>query len=200
MKTNKNKEDEIEKLTLVLSNIQNLYHKKKEQLEDLRLEITELKEILNSLNVIIANKSFYSANEIYSKSLKRLDKEPEESYFEANIQKDKVKGTNIKRKIFSKANDKEGQLLGILNFIDFDRIEIKFMTPELAAIKEASEDFINIFVKGALFKIKETNPNLKLKYKFYKNTDMIESIEITNLNSIKDYDLITLKIRQLLAG
>ena len=200
MKTNKNKEDEIEKLTLVLSNIQNLYHKKKEHLEDLRLEISELKEILNSLNVIIANKSFSSANEIYSKSLKRLDKEPEESYFEANIQKDKVKGTNIKRKIFSKEKDKEGQLLGILNFIDFDRIEIKFMTPELAAIKEASEDFINIFVKGALFKIKETNPNLKLKYKFYKNTDMIESIEITNLNSINDYDLITLKIRQLLAG
>ncbi|MHA1490987.1 MAG: hypothetical protein ACTSRI_15235 [Promethearchaeota archaeon] len=196
----KNKEDEIEKLTLVLSNIQNLYHKKKEQLEDLRLEISELKEILNSLNIIIANKSFYSANEIYSKSLKKLDKEHEESYFEANIQKEKVKGTNIKRKIFSNAKDKEGQLLGILNFIDFNRIEIKFMTPELAAIKEASEDFINTFVKGALFKIKEKNPNLKLKYNFYKNTDMIESIEITNLNSIEDYDLITLKVRQLLTG
>ncbi len=41
-------ETEIEKLSQILSKIQNLYNKKNEQLEELQNEITELKEKLHN--------------------------------------------------------------------------------------------------------------------------------------------------------
>lgn len=193
-------ENEIERLSQILSKIQNLYYKKKDQLEELQTEISELKDVLNFLNSFISNKSFQSADEIYSKSLMKIDEEPiEENYFIEDIPKDKVEGTNIKRKIFSKDKENEEGLLGILNLFDLNRVEIKFLAPEERSIKETSEDFIRIFIKGALIKIKETNPNMSLKYNYYKNTDLIEYINITNISSIKEYDLITTKIRELLA-
>lgn len=181
---------ETEKLTKVLSLLQNIYIKKQEQLEDLQLEIKEIHEIINYLNSIISNQSFTSADEIYAKLLS-------EEYFKEGISKERFKGTNIKGKIFS-ADEKD--LLCVLNFYDFKRLEIKFIDPEIRDIKETSEDFINLFLKGALIKIKERYPNLSVNYNFYKNTDKIEYIHISNLNSIEDYDLITEKIRKLLAS
>lgn len=192
------KETDIQKLSSMLSKIQDLYYKKKEQLEELQLEISELREIINYLNSFISNKSFYSADEIYTKTLKKRKDISEEDYFIEEIPKEKVKGTNIKRKIFSKEGEKETSLLCILNFHDFNEVEIKFIEPETRLIKESSEDFIRIFLKGALIKIKESNPNLNVSYNYFKNSDMIESINISNLNSIKQYDLITSKIRELL--
>ena len=186
------KDREIEKLSKILSKIQNLYYKKKEQLEELQIEIDELKEVLNFLNSLISTKSFSSADEIYSELLKK-------DYFNTEIAEDDFKGTNIKRKIFSSENKQEEDLLCVLNFYDFKRLEIKFIDPENRAIKETSEDFIRIFLKGALIKIKETNPNLHVTYNFFKNTDRIEYIHISNLNSMSDYDLITLKVRELLS-
>lgn len=183
-------EKETEKLTKVLSLLQNIYIKKQEQLEDLQLEIKELHGIINNLNSVISNQSFTSADEIYAKLLS-------EEYFKEGISEEKFKGTNIKRKIFS-ADEKD--LLCVLNFYDFKRLEIKFIDPEIRDIKETSEDFINLFLKGALIKIKERYPNLSVNYNFYKNTDKIEYIHISNLNSIEDYDLITEKIRVLLAS
>lgn len=183
-------EKETEKLIKVLSLLQNIYNKKQEQLEDLQLEIKELHGIINNLNSIISNQSFTSADEIYAKLLS-------EEYFKEGISEEKFKGTNIKRKIFS---PDEKDLLCVLNFYDFKRLEIKFIDPEIRDIKETSEDFINLFLKGALIKIKERYPNLSVNYSFYKNTDKIEYIHISNLNSIEDYDLITEKIRVLLAS
>lgn len=182
-------EKETEKLTRILSALQNIYLKKQEQLEDLQSEIKELHEIINHMNSVISNQSFISADEIYSKLLS-------EDYFKEGISEEKFKGTNIKRKIFS-ADEKD--LLCILNFLDFKKLEIKFIDPDIRSIRETSEAFINTFLKGALIKIKEQYPNLSVNYNFYKNTDKIEYIHISNLNSIKDYDLITEKIRELLA-
>jgi len=123
----------------------------------------------------------------------------EEEYFIPDISKDKVKDTKIKRKIFSKKDEKEGELLCILNLIDLNQLEIKFIDPLRFNIKETSEEFIKIFLKGALIEIKEKNLELKLKYEYFKNTDIIEKIHINNLKSIDDYDLITSKIRELLS-
>jgi hypothetical protein len=39
-----------------------------------------------------------------------------------------------------------------------------------------------------------------VEYKFYKNTGIIENIKIANLNSIQEFDLITEKMRELLAS
>jgi hypothetical protein len=192
-----NMEKETEKLTRILSVVQNLYYKKKEQLEDLNLEISDLQSVLNQINSILSNKSFSSADELYSK-LQSLEKKTEDDYFKEEISEETFKGTNIKRKIFSNQNQMEEDLLCILNLHDFKRVEIKFIDPEKRALMETSESFINVFLKGALIKIKENNPDLSISYRF-KNTDKIEYITISNLSSIDDYDLITSKIRELLA-
>ena len=189
------KDLEIEKLTKILSTIQNLYYKKKEHIEELQVEISELKNVLNYLNSMVSSKSFHSADEIYHKALDQISTVPMNELFKEEIQKDKLKGSIIKRKIFSK-DDQE--LLCVLKFIDFNLVIIKFTNPSQNSIRETSDDFINIFLRGALIKIKEKNPDLKLSYKYFKNTDIIEIIEISNLISINDYDLITSKIKQLL--
>ncbi|MFW9973057.1 MAG: hypothetical protein ACFFDF_22935 [Candidatus Odinarchaeota archaeon] len=196
----KDTENEIEKLSHMLSSIQNLYYKKKEHLEDLQKEISELREVINLLNSIISGKSFHSADEIYSKSLfKELEKPIEEEYFVQEISKEKFKGTNIKRKIYSKSKDQE-ELLCILNFHDFNKVEIKFIDPKKRLIKESSEIFIHTFLKGALIKIKEINPDMSLNYDYLKDSDLIERITISRLKSIEEYDLITSKIRELLTS
>ena len=193
-------ETEIEKLTVMLSKIQNIYYKKKELLEELQLEIADLKEVLNYLNSMISNKSFQSADTIFTKSLQKAEKKPvEEQYFVEEIPKEKVKGTNIKRKIFSKDNDKESKLLCVLNFFDFNQVEIKFFNPQERLIEETSDDFIQIFLKGALLKIKDDNPDLNLEYEHFKDSNLIELIRISNLRTIQEYDLITSKLRELLA-
>jgi hypothetical protein len=196
----KDTEKEIENLSIMLSKIQNLYYKKKEDLEELKLEIDELRDVLNVLNSLVSGKSFHSADEIYSKTLtKKVEKITEDEYFVEEISKEKVEGTNIKRKIFSKNKDNDEELLCVLNFYDFNRVEIKFVDPEKRTIKETSEDFIHIFLKGALIKIKENNPNLSVDYTYYKKTEFIEKMAIKGLKSIKDYDIITSKMRELLA-
>ena len=197
MDGHQDKEKEIEKLSKILSSIQNLYYKKKEQLDELQLEITELKEVLNHLNAIVSNKSFHSADELYHKALDTLEKQEVsvEEYFQEEIPVEKAKGTKIKRKIFSKDDQ---DLLCVLSFTDFNQIEIKFIDPDVRNIKETSEEFISIFLRGALIPIKEKHPELKLNYIGFKNSDIIEKIQITNITSINDYDLITDKIRELL--
>lgn len=196
----KDDENEIEKLSQILSKIQNIYYKKKEQLEELQSEISELRDVLNFLNSLISGKSFHSADEIYSKSfIKKVDGSIEEQYFIEDISKERVEGTNIKRKIFFKSKNNDEELLSILNFYDLNRVEIKIVDPEKLSIKESSEEFIRIFIKGALVEIKENNPNMSLKYDYYKSSDVIKHISINNLKSIKEYDIITSKMRELLS-
>ena len=196
----KENDNEIEKLTDVVSKIQNLYYKKLEQLDELREEISELKKILNDLNSTISDKSFHSADEIYSNTLKTLKKKSYKDYFVEEIPKDQVKGTTIKRKIFSKEDSDEDVLLCVLNFIDMEKIEIKFVNPELRSITETSEKFIKILLKGALVKLKENYPDLSLNYEHLKDSDVIKLIRISNVNSIEAYDLITDKMRELLTS
>ncbi|MFW9820915.1 MAG: hypothetical protein ACFFE5_15010 [Candidatus Thorarchaeota archaeon] len=196
----KDTEKEIEKLSSMLSKIQNLYYKKKEDLEDLKSEINELREVLNVLNSLVSGKSFHSADEIYSKTLaKKTDLQADDEYFVEEISREKVEGTNIKRKIFSKNNDNDEELLCVLNFYDFNRVKIKITDPEKRKIIETSEDFIQLFLKGALIKIKENNPKLTVDYNYFRKTGFIEQMSIKGLKSIKDYDIITSKMRELLA-
>ncbi len=191
---------EIEKLSQMLSKIQNLYYKKKEQLEEIQQEITELRDVLNFLNSFISNKSFQSADKLYSESLQKIvAQQPEDQYFVEEVPKERAKGTNIKRKIFANENEKDSKLLCILNFLDFNQVEIKIVNPLDSPVRETSEEFIRIFLRGALLRIKDSNPELLLEYDYFKDTDLIECIKVLNLKSIQDYDLITSKMRELLA-
>jgi hypothetical protein len=201
MKTMKptEKEYETEKLTHILSQLQNVYYKKKEQLDELNLEVTELLTAINDLKSLISDKSFSSADELYSDLKQNEIQTPYTDYFKEGLPEEKFKGTSIKRKIFSSDKHNENDLLCVLNLIDRKMVEIKFIDPGKSAIIETSEDFINIFLKGALIKIKEEgNPNLSVSYKLFKNTEKIEKIYLSNLTSIKEYDLITEKIHELL--
>lgn len=194
---------DIETLSNIMSKMNSLYLKKKEELEELKNDIEYLREIMNQLNRIVSNKSFQSADQIYLHKSEGQNleipediDEIEERYFSEKIAKDIVKDTTIKRKIFS--NDEKKELLCILNFKDFHTVEIKFLDPEARGFKETSEDFLDLFVRGALIEIKEKNSDMDLKYHFYKDSDIIESITIQNLNTISEYDLITSKISILL--
>ncbi|MHA1931154.1 MAG: hypothetical protein ACW96X_01365, partial [Promethearchaeota archaeon] len=165
------KDTEIEKLSEMLTKIQNLYYKKKEQLEELHDEISELREVLNFLNSLISNKSFQSADIIYSKALQETEsKKDEEQYFVNGISSERVKGTTIKRKIFTDDDEEDQKLLCILNFLDLNKVTIKFFDPLARNITETSENFIRTFLKEALLKIKDDNPELDLKYEYFKNT------------------------------
>jgi hypothetical protein len=186
-------EKDTKNLTELLSKLQTLYHHKKEQLEVLHQEIEELRSILASLNALISTKSFLSADQLYSEK-----KKTSEDYFKEDVSQEEFKGTNVKRKIFSEDKNEEEHLICVLNFYDYQKVNIKFIDPEIRAIDETNENFMNIFLRGALIKIKETNPDLNISYDFYKDTKVIEFININNLTSIKDYDLITEKIRELL--
>ena len=101
---NSKEDSEIEKLTKILSTIQNLYFKKKEQIEELQIEISELKKVLNYINSMVSSRSFHSADEIYHKVLDKINTVPMNELFKEEIQKDKLKGSRIKRKIFSEKN------------------------------------------------------------------------------------------------
>jgi len=194
----KDKDNEMENLTKILSSIRELYYKKKDQLEELTNEIEEIREILNSLNSVISDKSFKSADEIITKTKNPPEEVSAEKYFTEPIPKEQLKGTKIKRKIFYQ-KDGEEKLIAILNLTDMDKLEIKFLQPEELHIQETSEKFIKTFLKGALIEIKEKNPDLSLDYQYYKDTDIIERILVNNLKSIKNYDLITEKIQELLS-
>lgn len=191
------KEITVENLTQALIKLQELYYQKKEQLETLHQEINELHSIINNLTGVISNQSFMSADLLYSQSNAKKEKTSED-YFNETIVEDEFKGTQIKRKIFSKEDDEQEKLLCVLNFNDFKTLDIKFLEPKERGIRETSEEFINLFLKDAMLKIKDSNPNLSLKYDFLKNTNIIESIHISNIGKMKDYDLITRQIEEIL--
>ena len=151
--------------------------------------IIPLMEQLGEKKDAVAEKAF--------KEFKNYNKPQEEAeQISKNSVKGSLKGTTLKRKLF---NPDTNDLLSVLYFNDFHDIEIKLLTPEAKPIKEVSERCIRIFIKGALMKIKEENPLLSLKYSFFKNSDIIEHIKISNLHSIHDYDLITEKMQELLS-
>jgi hypothetical protein len=169
-------------------------------LEQLQSEITELREILRNLNSIITSKSFTSADQLFSiseKHEKASEQLKEDEYFQDTIEKKKFKDTKIKRKIFSD-EEKEKNLLAILTFNDMDNLIVKFFNPKDKNIKETSEKFIKVFLKDALIHIKETNPEIDIEYDFYKSTEFIEKVTISNLQSVEEFDLITQKVKELL--
>ncbi len=193
------KEKDIKTLTKILSKLQNLYYKKKDQLHELENEISSLKTTLDDLNSIISSRSFHSADELYLEKSQGSKEISEEHYFVENLPEESVSGTKIKRKIFLKKKEDE-ELICILNLIDMDELEIKMLQPNKYKIEETSDRFIKIFIKEALIEIKERNPNLKLNYEHIKDTNIIEKIIIKNLNSINDFDLITEKLRKFFSS
>ncbi len=175
--------NEIEKLVNIHRTLNKQYLDKKELIKKLTEEVNELKLVINQLNKVISGKSFTTASNLLSA----------EDLFKESIGS-KGSGTLIKRKLFSKNND----LLCILKFLDFKKVEILFVEPEKIDVREKSEIFINDFIQQILIKIKENEPRLEMKIDKCKNLDSIQRIEINNVSKLEYFDLIEFGIRKVL--
>jgi len=99
------------------------------------------------------------------------------------------------RKIYTPNNE----LFATMTFPNIDTIQIKVMNPFKYKIQETSDDYLQIFLKEALIKIKEQNPQLSVNYTFIRNTPFIESITISHIHRSTHLDLISEKFGELVA-
>jgi len=89
-------------------------------------------------------------------------------------------------------------LLCTISYIEFSNAKIFFPNPELLQITKDSKKFNSLFLQNTIRYLEKNNRKLKVKYNFYDDTDLIESIDIQNLKSVEDYNLITSNILELL--
>ncbi|MFX1233527.1 MAG: leucine-rich repeat domain-containing protein [Promethearchaeota archaeon] len=102
--------------------------------------------------------------------------------------------TNYKKRFYTHNNE-----LFAIMIQKTDTIHIQILNPLRFKIQETSDDYLNIFLKEALLKIKEQNPQLNVDYNFVRNTLFIENITITHVNVSTHLDLITKKFGELIA-
>jgi hypothetical protein len=103
--------------------------------------------------------------------------------------------SKIERKFYSR-NDK---LLCIVNFLDFNRVNITFVNPDKFEIEKSSEVFRSNFDERTISELKNNNPKIKVNYHHYEDSDIIESIDILNVDHISDYNFICERIMELLS-
>ncbi len=104
--------------------------------------------------------------------------------------------SKIERKFYSK----EDSLLCIVNFLDFNRVLINFVNPDKLKITPESERNMDTFISDTLEGLKKQNPNIDISYDYYEETEIIDSIEVSNVESIKTYNCITEKVMDLLSA
>jgi hypothetical protein len=109
-----------------------------------------------------------------------------------------LKETVITSKIERKFYNNQDKLLSIISLLDFNRVIITFVNPNKLNIQMSSEPFKEMISNKIVRHLKEDNQKLKTSFDFYNDTDIIESIEILNVESIKDYNFICEKIMDLL--
>ncbi len=110
-----------------------------------------------------------------------------------------IKETVITSKIERKFYSKDNKLLSIINFLDFNRILITFVNPNKLNIQRTSELFKQLISEKIINYLKTDYPELKTSYDFYNNTEIIESIELYNVSSIKAYNFVCEQIMALLS-
>ncbi|MBD3215891.1 MAG: hypothetical protein GF311_24990 [Candidatus Lokiarchaeota archaeon] len=103
--------------------------------------------------------------------------------------------SKIERKFYSRKD----KLLCIVNFLDFNRVNITFVNPDKFEIEKSSEVFRNNFDEKTISELKDNNPKIKVNYHHYEDSDIIESIDILNVDHISDYNFICERIMELLS-
>ncbi|TFF97255.1 MAG: hypothetical protein EU547_04845 [Promethearchaeota archaeon] len=156
---------------------------KAEQLE-VKYEFHEDSDIIEKIEIINLD-SIENYNILTSSILKLLNKLTET-----------VITSKIERRFYTK-ND---ELLCIVNYLDFNRVIINFINPDKLNITNESEKYMEIFLNETVDKLKEENPSIDVTYDFYNETEIIESIEFLNIESIDIYNFITSKVMELLAN
>lgn len=103
------------------------------------------------------------------------------------------------KKSLKKFYTHNNELLAIITLTDIDTIQIKIINLLKFKIQETSDDYLQIFIKKALIKIKEQNPHLSVSYTFVGNTPFIENITISHIHRSTHLDLISEKFGELIA-
>lgn len=151
---------------------------------------------------IEAEYEFYEDSKIIQKiNVKNLNSIDDYNFITSNVLKllntltETVISSKIERRFYSKGDN----LLCIVNYLDFNRIVINFVNPDKLNITDKSEEYMEVFKTDAIGKLKEENPAIDVAYDYYDETEVIESIEILNVDSIETYNYITSKVMELLS-
>ena len=107
--------------------------------------------------------------------------------------------TIITSKIERRFYSDDDELLCIVNYLDFNRVVISFTNPDKLEITEESERYVEKFIDETVGKFKREYPAIKVTFDYYNESEIIESIEFLNVDSIQIYNYITEKVMELLS-
>jgi len=111
----------------------------------------------------------------------------------------KIRESVITSKIERKFYSKNDELLCVVNYLDFNRVNITFVNPDQFKIEKSSKIFKNIFSEKIISDLKQKNPEIKINYNLHENSEIIESIDILNIGNISNYNYICEKLMELLS-
>ncbi|MFO7798098.1 MAG: hypothetical protein R6W84_18315 [Promethearchaeia archaeon] len=111
----------------------------------------------------------------------------------------KVRESVITSKIERKFYSKNDELLCVVNYLDFNRVNITFVNPDQFKLEKSSKIFKNIFSEKIISDLKQKNPEIKINYNLHENSEIIESIDILNIGNISNYNYICEKLMELLS-
>ncbi|MFX0060421.1 MAG: leucine-rich repeat domain-containing protein, partial [Candidatus Heimdallarchaeota archaeon] len=126
-------------------------------------------------NLQIENTIKERVTEIKSKGLKNNQPRFKAPLFNGSIIDSNSK--ELQKKFYTHNNE----LFATMTMTNPNTIQIKIINPYKFKIRETSEPYLQIFLKEALLKVKEENPNLNVQYTFVKNTPFIENITISHI-------------------
>lgn len=152
---------------------------------------------------IEANYEFYEDTDIIEKiEVSNLSSIEDYNFLTSNVLEllNTITETVITSKIERRFYSNDDRLLCIVNYLDFNRIVINFVNPDKFRITDKSDRLMDDFKSDTLGTLKEEHPSIKVTYDFYNESDIIESIEILNVNSIEIYNFVTSMVMQLLSA
>lgn len=141
-------------------------------------------------------------NTIKTIEVKHLNSIEDYNFLTSNILKllNTITETVITTKIERRFYSDDDELLCIVNYLDFNRVVISFTNPDKLEITEESERYMEKFIDDTAGKFKKEYPAIKVTYDYYNESEIIESIEFLNVDSIQIYNHITEKVMELLSS
>lgn len=101
--------------------------------------------------------------------------------------------SKIQRKIYSK----DGELLSKLEYINFKKVKVTFLIPELLKIQLNSENVKEIIQNGLINKLTKKNQKIELNTKVVQGTNILREINFSGIYSVEMFNLITSNVIEL---
>lgn len=145
---------------------------------------------------------FHENTDIINKiEVKNLTSIEDYNFLTSNVLKllNTITETVITSKIERRFYSDNDELLCIVNYLDFNRVVISFTNPDKLEVTEESERYMENFINETVEKFKKEYPAISVAYDYYNESEIIESIEFSNVDSIQIYNYITEKVMELLS-